>query len=154
MRITQSSTGGVVIEIPGAPTLRLAEFNPRAVADSVQGSTAALDMPWLPEVLEHGLTVILAAAGRYMRQESGYADLVQVRQRQLQGAANARRARSERIEAAIRAEAGMLPATMPLARRVAVVRRGIAARLERHDLARVPSDPVIRRYFRVRDASK
>ena len=62
--------------------------------------------------------------------------------------------RCARQEAAIRAEGGMLAPSMEIHRRVSIVRRGIANRLDAHDLAKVPSARVVRRYLRVIDDEK
>jgi hypothetical protein len=83
------------------------------------------------------------------------ADIVAVigmAQRQVRHASAIREERSARIEAAIRAEGGMLPATMAISRRVAIVSRGIGNRLDQHELGGVPCARIIRRGLRKMDA--
>lgn len=158
MRVTRhSSDGSVTIDMPVGPSLRLRDLNPRAVAHSVQGSTAALDVPWLPEVIAYGLTALIAASeparaagGRRL----GYAELVERAERQAQCAAYANAVRSRRIAEAVRDEGRLLSTAMPMYRRVAIVARGIGNRLEAHELRRVPSARVIRSTLRRMDEEK
>jgi hypothetical protein len=151
MRVTRCPDGTSVVEMPAGPTLRIGHVNPVAVVHSVQGSTAALDYPWLPELLAHGLPGLMARAAEgtgTAPRRMGYVDLLQSRMRQVESAANARLERSQRIRAAVRAEGGALPQHEAMHRRVAIVARRVGLRLADYGLRTVPSIRVIRRELR------